>query len=122
MYRWLVWNLLFPLHERVKGHATYRFLREMEAADRCSESELADLRRRKLRDLIDYAYTHVPYVRARMREADVLPSHIQHASDLVRLPLMRKADVRQNRDSLRSDIAGKLSSFTTGGSTGEPLI
>jgi phenylacetate-CoA ligase len=35
---------------------------------------------------------------------------------------MRKADVRQNRDSLRSDIAGKLSSYTTGGSTGEPLI
>ena len=35
---------------------------------------------------------------------------------------MRKADARANREALRSDIAGKLSSFTTGGSTGDPLI
>src|SRR3954451_14523097 len=35
---------------------------------------------------------------------------------------MRKADARANREALRSDIAGKLASFTTGGSTGEPLI
>jgi phenylacetate-CoA ligase len=35
---------------------------------------------------------------------------------------MRKADARANRQALRSDIAGKLASFTTGGSTGDPLI
>ena len=122
MYRWLVWNFLFRLHERAKGHSTYHFLREMEAADRLSVSELADLRRRKLRDLVGYAYAHVPYVQARMRQAGVLPSQIQDVSDLLRLPLMRKADIRENRELLRSDIAGKLSPFTTGGSTGEPLM
>ena len=36
--------------------------------------------------------------------------------------LMKKADVRQHREELRSDIAGRLAAFTTGGSTGEPLI
>lgn len=122
MYRWLVWNILFRLHERAKGHDTFRFLREMEAADSFSESELAKLQARKLQELIEYAYAHVPYFQQRMREADVQPSEIRDAKDLSRLPLMRKADVRQNRASLRSDIAGKLASFTTGGSTGEPLI
>ena len=122
MSRWFVWNVLFRLHELAKGHATYRMLREMEAADRYSPAELEELRRRKLRDLIEYAYAHVPYVRTRMNEAGLKPPDMREPSDLARLPLMRKPDVRKNRELLRSDSAGKLSSFTTGGSTGEPLI
>jgi phenylacetate-CoA ligase len=122
MHKWLVWNAIFPLHELLKHHKTYRYLREMEAADRYSESELSELRRQKLGDLIDYVHAHVPYFQTRMRQAGVTPSELRDVSDLVRLPLMRKADVRQNRTALRSAIAGKLSSFTTGGSTGEPLI
>src|ERR1041385_66726 len=35
---------------------------------------------------------------------------------------MKKADVRTNRESMRSKVAGKLTSFSTGGSTGEPLL
>jgi len=122
MYRWLVWNVLFRLHERAKGHDTYRMLREMEEADRFTATQLADYRRQKLRDLIEYAYAHVPYIRSGMQNAGIAPPDIRDVADLARLPLMTKADVRQNRESLRSDIAKKLSSFTTGGSTGEPLI
>jgi phenylacetate-CoA ligase len=122
MHRWLVWNVFFRVHERLKGHATYRFLREMEAADHFSAAELEEWQRRKLRDLIEHCYTHVPYVRTRMVQAGVGPDDIRDARDLALLPLMRKADVRANREALRSDIAGKLSSFTTGGSTGDPLI
>jgi phenylacetate-CoA ligase len=122
MNRWLIWNVLFRLHEQAKGHATYRFLRDMEAADRFSGEELEELRRQKLLDLIDYSYTHVPFVRLRMTQAGLKPSDIREPGDLALLPLMRKADARANREALRSDIAGKLSSFTTGGSTGDPLI
>lgn len=122
MYRWLVWNILFRLHEQAKGHATFRMLREMEAADSFSESELEKLRADKLHDLIGYVHAHVPYFQTRMREAGVVPAQIRESIDLARLPLMRKADVRQNRAQLRSDIAGRLAAFTTGGSTGEPLI
>lgn len=122
MYRWVAWNVFFRLHERLKGHKTFQFLREMEAADRFSAGELEELRRRKLRDLIEYSYAHVPYTRTRMQQAGVGPDQIREPEDLLRLPLMRKADVRNNRELLRSDIAGKLASFTTGGSSGEPLI
>jgi phenylacetate-CoA ligase len=122
MYRWIAWNILFRLHERAKGHATFRFLREMEAADSLSQAELEALRAGKLRDLIEYAYAHVPYWKTRMREAGVEPEQIRTPGDLALLPLMRKADVRKNRALLRSDIAKQLASFTTGGSTGEPLI
>ena len=40
MRRWLAWNVLFPLHERLKGHPTFRILREMEAAERLSATEV----------------------------------------------------------------------------------
>jgi len=122
MHRWFTWNVLFRLHERAKRHDTFRFLREMEAADALSGPELEELRARKLRDLIEYAHAHVPYWKQRMREAGVQPEQIREPRDLALLPLMRKADVRKNRELLRSDIARELSSFTTGGSTGEPLI
>ena len=120
--RWFIWNVLFRLHERAKGHDTYRFLREMEEADHFSPEELEEVRRRRLRDLIDYAAAHVPYVQARLAESGLKASDLREARDLARFPLMRKADARANRTALRSDIAGKLSSFTTGGSTGDPLI
>src|SRR5690348_13990152 len=94
----------------------------MEAADRLSEVGLGELQRHKLRNLIEYSYAHVPYFQNVFRDRCMTPAERREVEDLVPLPLMRKADVRQNRQSLRSNIAGKLASFTTGGSTGEPLI
>jgi phenylacetate-CoA ligase len=122
MYRWFVWNVLYRLHEQLKRHPTYSILNEMEAADRLSAADLNALCELKLRQLIDYSYTNVAYVRACMDEAGLKPADISAPADLVRLPLMRKADARQNRERLRSRIAGTLAVSTTGGSTGEPLI
>jgi phenylacetate-CoA ligase len=122
VYAGFVRNVLFPLHEWLKGHQTVRILKEMEAAESLTTSELEQLQRAKLRDFIDYCFAHVPYVRMRMQEAGIAPSEIQNTTDLPMLPLMRKADVRAHRESLRSDIAGRLTPIATGGSTGEPLI
>jgi phenylacetate-CoA ligase len=122
MKRWFIWNVIFRAHECAKKHATYRYLREMEIADRFSPTELDELQRRKLRDLIEYSYAHVPYWRTRMNQLGLKPLDIRGPADLSLLPLMRKADARANREMLRSEIAGKMASFTTGGSTGDPLI
>lgn len=122
MLRWIAWNIVFRLQERAKRHESFSILREMEAADRLSGVELRQLQTEKLREFIDSCYRHVPYVRRRMDEAGVAPGDIREPADLALLPLMTKADVRQHRESLRSDIAGKLVPFSTGGSTGEPLI
>ncbi len=122
MHRWLVWNILFPAQEWAKGHPTLGILREMEALDRRSPVELQRLQAARLREFIAYAYAHVPYVRGMMQRAGVEPSDIQGPADLRRLPLLRKADILQNREKLRSERAGKLTPFSTGGSTGAPLL
>ena len=122
IHRWLVWNVLFPLQERVKGHPTFRILKEMEAADLLSPGELDELRSAKLRQFIAYTQSNVPYVRDVMRQSGIEPSDIREPADLRRFPLMRKAEVRKHREQLRSSIAGKLTPYSTGGSTGEPLL
>jgi phenylacetate-CoA ligase len=122
MHRWLVWNVLFPLHEKAKGHPTFEILREMEKADRLPADKLEELRHARLRNFIDYTYAHVPYVRAQMNERGLTPASIREPKDLAQLPLMTKGDVRAHRKALQSTIAGKLSPFSTGGSTGDPLI
>lgn len=122
MHRWLVWNVFFPLHEWVKGHPSFRILKEMESADFLTRGEVEKLRAAKLQQLLKYAYAHVPYIHNVIRQAGLEPSDIQGPADLARLPLMRKADVRKNREQMRSSLAGKLTSFSTGGSTGEPLL
>ena len=122
MHHWLVWNFVFPLQERLKGHPTLRILQEMEAADRLSPAGLEELQKRKLQQFIQYCYAHVPYVKTIMQAAGAGPQDIRTPADLAHLPVMTKADVRRRRAELRSDRAGKLSSFSSGGSTGEPLI
>ena len=122
MHRWLVWNLVFPVHELVKRHSTLRILREMEATDSLTVSELEQFRTAKLSQFLQYAYAHVPYVQRMMQQAGVGVSDIHGPADLVRLPVMRKADVREHRLEMRSQVAGKLTSFSTGGSTGQPLL
>jgi phenylacetate-CoA ligase len=113
---------MFRLHEWAKGHATFQILREMEAADRLSLAELDQLRNDRLHDFVGYCYKHVPYVRSHMKGAGIEPAQIREPRDLTCFPVMTKADIRKHRDSLRSEVAGKLSPFSTGGSTGEPLI
>src|SRR5690348_4596633 len=105
MYAGLVRDILFPLHEWAKGHSTVKILKDMEVADNLTRSELEELRCARLRELIDYGFAHVPYVRMRLQEAGIAASEIRDVTDLARLPLMRKADARKNRENLRSDIA-----------------
>jgi phenylacetate-CoA ligase len=122
MRRWLIRDVLFPVHERLKGHPTYEILRDMEVADRMTREELEAQSNARLRDLIQYSYANVPYIRALMQERGVLPEEIRTTQDLVRLPVLTKADLRANREQLKSRTAGSLTSYSTTGSTGEPLL
>ena len=50
----------------------------------------------KLRRLIRHAYHHVGYYRERMDALGLGPEDIRTLDDLAKLPLLRKADVREN--------------------------
>jgi len=122
LYTKLVSGGLFPLHERLKGHSTVEVLRAMERSQWLPAAELAQLQGRRLRDFLVRIGNHVPYYRALFAALDFDPAAVTSSADLQRLPLTGKADIRANMERLTADNAGKLERFSTGGSSGEPLI
>jgi len=122
LYTSIVSGILFPLHERLKGHSTVSALRSMERSQWLSGGELEALQVENLRRFLARIGRDVPYYRELFSSLDFEPDKIKSKRDLQLLPLTGKSDIRQNLELLKADNAGPLEKFSTGGSTGEPLI
>jgi phenylacetate-CoA ligase len=88
-----------------------------------SHEKLESYQRRKLRRVVQYAYEHVPYYGKKLRELRIDPRSIRSSSDLNKLPVIRKSDIKRNIDGLISEEFDIKDLFmrSTSGSTGEPL-
>ena len=122
LYTRLVAGVLFPLHEKMKGHSTVKAFRGLERSQWLSADELSQLQVRRLREFLIRVGQHVPYYRELFKSLEFSPESIASLADLQQLPLSGKADIRANTDQLKAENAGPLEKFSTGGSTGEPLI
>src|SRR5512134_318200 len=65
-----------------------------EEQERMPEKERAGFVRRILRETVQYAYEKAPAARKKMDDAGVQPTDIQDVADLVKIPLTRKADLK----------------------------
>ncbi len=115
-------GLLFPLHERLKGHATVARLRELEASQWWTSVRIEGLRNLRLRRLVADVHRHVPYYRRVFEESGVDPSAVRSAADLAQVPFLTKAVIRENLERMKADDAPNLKRYNTGGSSGEPLV
>ncbi|MBI3367540.1 MAG: phenylacetate--CoA ligase family protein, partial [Burkholderiales bacterium] len=122
LYTRLCSGLLFPLHERLKGHASVAVRRELEKTQWWTAAELERLRIDKLRAFLADIGRQVPYYRDLFERAGFDPAQVTTVADLQRLPLLTKADIRANQDGLKAQDHGPLTRYNTGGSSGEPLI
>lgn len=122
MYTALVSRGIFPLHERLKGHSTVAVRRELERTQWLPPADLEVYRLDKLRRFLGEIGEQVPYYRDLFRDRGFSPAQMSSLADLAKLPLLDKETIRSNSDRLRSDSAGELARFNTGGSSGEPLV
>ena len=122
LYTKLVSSVLFPLHERLKGHDSVAVRREMERTQWLRPEELRQLQLERLRRFLQEVREHVPAWRERFADLDFDPGSLVSLEELQRLPLTDKAFIRQNTEQLKADDARGLARFNTGGSSGEPLI
>jgi phenylacetate-CoA ligase len=86
-----------------------------------SRERLDDLRRAKLRRLLYHAYEHVPYYRRLMDQAGVKPAEIREPSDLSRLPVTTKNDLRMAGEDCLTKGHGELTVLHTSGHSGVPF-
>ena len=128
LYRKIRFNLYFatmPLHKWIIGKrakALYLWLKDFEFR---SKSELENLQLRRLRQLLQHAYLTVPYYKRVFDMAGFKPSQVTEISDLSRVPLLSKKQVRDNvHFSMFSQLHKKkeMLKISTSGSTGEPFI
>ncbi len=122
LYTRFVSGALFPLHERLKGHSTVAALRSMERSQWLTPAAMESLQTRRLRDFLIRIGVDVPYYRELFHALGFDPAGLRSLTDLQRLPLTGKADIRANTKRLKAQNAGTLEKFSTGGSSGEPLI
>ncbi len=118
----LIAGVLFPLHELAKGHRSVAMRRELEASQWWTPEQLERAQVQRLRTFLVAAGRHVPYYRELFRRNDFDPADITRLADLQALPFLDKATIRENTEALKSETAGRLVKYNTGGSSGEPLV
>jgi phenylacetate-CoA ligase len=121
-WTWLVANALFPLHERLKGHASAARRRELEVSQWWSLDRLQSYQLERLRRFIGHLAQRVPYYRETLAKQGLNAQEVRSIADLARFPFLTKPVIRANAERLKAEGAGPLKRYNTGGSSGEPLI
>jgi phenylacetate-CoA ligase len=122
LYTALCSHVLFPLHESAKGHASVGVRRRLEESQWWSRQQIEAQQIATLRGFLGDIGRHVPYYRTLFEERGFDPAAVSSLTDLQALPLLTKADIRANVESLKADDHARLSRYNTGGSSGQPLI
>ena len=115
-------GLLFPLHERLKGHSSVALRKRLETSQWWSADELETHRAKRLQDFLVGIGKNVPYYRDLFKARSFEPDSVRSTSALSALPLLTKSDIRANGEQFKAVDHGPLTRYNTGGSSGEPLI
>ncbi|GMM68932.1 phenylacetate--CoA ligase family protein [Alteromonas sp. MTD1] len=121
LYTYFCANVLFPLHEMLKGHQSFEIRKNLEKSQWKPLVELSAERENRLKSFLSYCYENVPYYAELFKELGLTPDDITQISDLEKLPFLDKRLIRNNFDGIKSKNAGSSKVFTTGGSSGTPL-
>ena len=117
---------IFRAQEAAMRRPTFSRLTELERSQWLSTDALREYQTRKLNALLLSALEHSPWHAARLNEvglSDAVRSGTVSLADLPKLPTMDKRDARAHVEQLVwRDVPGGAFQYTTGGSSGEPLI
>lgn len=114
--------MLFPLHERLKGHRTVALRQALERSQWLAPAELEQLQLERLNALLADVGRQVPYYRDLFASLGLVPGAFKRLAELQQLPFLTKPLIRAHSETLKSAEAHGLARFNTGGSSGEPLI
>jgi len=122
---WLARNI-YRAQEAAMHRPTFALLEEIERTQWLDRAGVEAVQTQRLNQLLSTALAHSPWHAARLHAAG-LENAVQTGAvtlaDLARLPTMDKCDARDNVEQLVwRGAPGGVFPYTTGGSSGEPLI
>jgi phenylacetate-CoA ligase len=122
---WLA-RSVYRAQEAAMHRPTFAMLAEIEHTQWRSREGIEAVQAQRLNRLLAGAWAHSPWHAARLRASgliDAVQSGAVTLADLARLPTMNKRDARANVEQLVwRGVPGGVFPYTTGGSSGEPLM
>lgn len=114
---------IFRLYNWTRGYSTFKHLKDLDVSQWKSPTELKQLQWNKLKKLLDYSYTYVPYYKEKFDELCLTPDDIKNPDDFRKLPILTKEDIEKNISRMTSLMYDQkdLIKNSTGGSTGRTL-
>lgn len=113
-------HIILPLSDLVKGESVYKFLRLLQEAEQWSPEQMQTFQQERLRKLLVYAATEVPFYRDWFRDHNFDPQ----AVTLNQLPIVNKSIMRlEGIDRFTAEHFPVKEKFISrsSGSTGEPF-
>lgn len=115
-------HLIYPLQESLLNRPTFSYLQDLEDSQWLSRAELEALQLQKLQALLMSAQQHSPWHAERIANAGMNLEELSF-DELRKLPTMNKVDAQQHGQAMAwNDVPGGSFRYTTGGSSGAPLI
>jgi phenylacetate-CoA ligase len=116
-------SLFQPLYGRITGSPQLSYWHQLEKNQYAAEETLRDIQYSRLSELIGFVWDKNEFYRWRMQRNNVTPDDIKSVHDLIKLPILTKAEVRENTSVLLSQGFNRqtLQQAKTGGSTGKAL-
>lgn len=114
-------HVLFPLHERLKGHDTVQVRRDLEQSQWWSRERIQTLQVQRLQALLQQVSRQTSYYREWFQQQGLDTAQFQSLADLEKLPIIDKATLRAHQDQWLAEGATRLVALQTSGSSGEPL-
>jgi phenylacetate-CoA ligase len=117
---------VYRAQEAAMHRPTFSMLAELERTQWLSREGIEAYQTQRLNQLLASALVHSPWHAERLRAAgldEAARAGTTTLNDLARLPTMNKRDPRDNVEKLAwREAPGGVFKYTTGGSSGEPLI
>jgi phenylacetate-CoA ligase len=115
-------QLIYPLQESLLNRPTFPYLKSLEKTQWLSRAELEALQLQKLQALLKSAQQHSPWHAERIVSSGMNLDALSF-EELRKLPTMNKADAQQHGQAMAwKEVPGGSFRYTTGGSSGAPLI
>lgn len=112
-----------PLYNLKNNSPKLHYWKELEKTQYLSLPELQDIQWRRLQKLYTFIWDSNKFYRSRLQEVGLHSHSIKEPADIKNIPILTKAEIRENCDLMISDGFDRKSllRFKTGGSTGKAL-
>jgi len=115
-------EIIYPLQEKLLHRPTFPYLAELEKSQWTSREAIEALQLQKLQTLLKTAVAHCPWHSRRISDAGINIDQLTF-EEFRKLPTMIRADAQQHGQEMAwLGVPGGAFRYTTGGSSGQPLI